>query len=185
MPPSKFEDLLDEIGTGLSGDVYDDELETLLGGSESISKSAFISWYNAFVNREDEASDCDSEIAEEKSKAEHVFDSFDEEKKGFVPGDKFEALFEALGSTYDKADHGRFIPELVDDNNRIAKSKFVSWYLSWLFADDDSDIGEDDEEASEENENEGGKEKSVSSIVGSGWGDAFKSTGWKLSLIHI
>jgi hypothetical protein len=103
LPPSQFEALLDELGTGLSGDEYTAQLEAVLAGGTAITAASLATWFSGFLDAGDE-SDADSEVAEERVKAEEAFTSLLDEGASVLDAELFPNTFEALGSTYDPND---------------------------------------------------------------------------------
>ena len=60
--------------------------------------------YKSFVSASDDESDADSEVAEERMKAEEAFTSLLDEGASVLDAELFPNTFEALGSTYDPND---------------------------------------------------------------------------------
>ncbi|CAN0082003.1 unnamed protein product, partial [Hapterophycus canaliculatus] len=92
-------------------------------------------------------SDNDEERREERAKAEAAFDQVDGGTKGWVDEGQFEALMEAVGTTYSVEDHK---PKLLSicKGGRLEREAFLAWYMEWLFGDEDSSDEESDEEGS-------------------------------------
>lgn len=150
VPCSKMEDLLENLGENTSGDELAAQITICdPSGSGSITLEHFVAWYVKFVDGGDDDDDDvdDEEVQEEREKAAANFDDLDKEGAGVLPADRFEELFEKMGSTYDPDDHGRALKKglITNDEGLIAKSKFISWYIDFLFNDnDESDLGSSD-----------------------------------------
>ncbi|CAM9585103.1 unnamed protein product, partial [Ectocarpus sp. 8 AP-2014] len=123
---------------------------------------------------DDGGSDSDSgdeeERREEKAKAEAAFDKVDTAAKGWVEESQFEALMEAVGTTYAVEDHKPKLLAICKDG-RLERQAFLAWYMDWLFGD-------------EESSDEEGEVKS--SVAAEGWKDAgfaalvkSQAGGWK------
>jgi len=180
-----FVSLVDELGEGFSGDELDEQLGKVdTEGTGSLKRAAFLEWYRDLIENDDDESDADSDIAEERENAETAYDDVASGKGGVVEKGDFEQLFEALGSTYDASDHGRYVDECLGDDGKVSRTKFASWYVDWLFGDNESDIGSDEEEEEEDTAGgssagaDAGGESSGAGSMG-GWGNTFKKSGWK------
>ncbi|CAN0119907.1 unnamed protein product, partial [Ectocarpus sp. 13 AM-2016] len=89
----------------------------------------------------------EEERREEKAKAEKAFTEVDSAAKGWVEESQFEALMEAVGTTYAVEDHK---PKLlaICTAGRLEKQSFLAWYMDWLFGEEESsddEWGEGDE----------------------------------------
>ncbi|GMI08720.1 hypothetical protein TrLO_g2336, partial [Triparma laevis f. longispina] len=173
LPPSKMSDLLQELGENFHGDELDVQVKKCLANG-TLDKKKFMSWYVDFLE-DDDSSVADSDVEEEKENAANAFDEV--AVNGVVTADDFAKLFKALGSTYDPDDHSRYLKVVKGSDSDIDRSKFVDWYIEWLFGDNEDNIGSSSEE---EVEVEDEKDEGDSSApTGTGWGSAFKVTGWK------
>ncbi|CAM9133509.1 unnamed protein product, partial [Scytosiphon promiscuus] len=123
---------------------------------------------------ESEDSDDEEERREERAKAEAAFHQVDQGTKGWVEESQFEALMEAVGTTYSVEDHK---PKLlaICKGGRLEREAFLTWYMEWLFGDEDSS-GEDSEE---EEDRSAGVSKPAGK--GAGFASLLKSQagGWR------
>jgi len=64
-------------------------------------------------------------------------------------------LWELLGSTYCEEEHQNTIQKLKkEDTERIFQSDFfLSWYIAWLFGEDEEENGSEEEEEDNNNNN--------------------------------
>ncbi|KAL7553465.1 hypothetical protein ACHAWF_016746 [Thalassiosira exigua] len=191
LPSSKFESLVEEIGEGFHGDELDKQLALVdPDGSGQLTSVAFVRWYCNLVDQEDESSQ-ESDIAEEKAKAEDAFDKFGEGSKKIKASD-FGDLLGSMGTTYCEEEHRRTIKKIssVDESSRekiITRKVFVDWYVAWLFGD-----GESDEESFvESNAEEESSQPEVAKEGGGkseGWGSMFKTSeegSWKCTVCMV
>ena len=83
----------------------------------------------------------DVERQAERAKAGEAFDEVDSTGRGWIEESQFEALMEAVGTTYSVEDHK---PKLlsVGREKRLEREVFLTWYDDWLFGEDDSSDGE-------------------------------------------
>ena len=83
----------------------------------------------------------DVERQEERAKAEEAFDEVDSTGRGWIEESQFEALMEAVGTTYSVEDHK---PKLLSvcREKRLEREVFLTWYDDWLFGEDGSSDGE-------------------------------------------
>ena len=188
LPASKFESLVEEIGEGLHGDEFDKQLAIVdPNGSGLITSAAFVKWYHDLVNQEgdDDDSSQDSEIAEEKNKAEQAFDTVSQ-GSAKIPASDLNKLIEELGSVYCEEEHRRTIKKissLESGEKVITKEAFVDWYIEWLFGDGDSE----DEESFSDDESEVNTTKE-GEVTAEGWGSMFKASEegcWKCGVCMV
>ena len=188
LPASKFESLVEEIGEGLHGDEFDKQLAIVdPNGSGLITSAAFVKWYHDLVNQEgdDDDSSQDSEIAEEKNKAEQAFDTVSQGSAKILASD-LNKLIEELGSVYCEEEHRRTIKKissLESGEKVITKEAFVDWYIEWLFGDGDSE----DEESFSDDESEVNTTKE-GEVTAEGWGSMFKASEegcWKCGVCMV
>eukprot|EP00984_Skeletonema_dohrnii_P023992 scaffold13097_cov183-Skeletonema_dohrnii-CCMP3373.AAC.1 len=152
LPSSQFEALVDEVGEGFHGDEMDKQLAAINKDDQGdISRNAFVRWYCSLVDQDDDddGSSQESEIAEEKEKAEEAFDALANDSE-HISVTEFPKLLESLGSTYCEEEHRRTIKKIssVDDASSdkvITRKAFIDWYIEWLFGDGDSEEESDDE----------------------------------------
>ena len=87
------------------------------------------------------SNDDDVERQEERAKAGEAFDEVDSTGRSWIEESQFEALMEAVGTTYSVEDHK---PKLlsVGREKRLEREVFLTWYDDWLFGEDDSSDGE-------------------------------------------
>eukprot|EP00985_Skeletonema_marinoi_P007453 scaffold3280_cov177-Skeletonema_marinoi.AAC.1 len=152
LPSSQFEALVDEVGEGFHGDEMDKQLAAIDKDDQGdITRNAFVRWYCSLVDQDDDddGSSQESEIAEEKEKAEEAFDALANDSE-HISVTEFPKLLESLGSTYCEEEHRRTIKKIssVDDASSdkvITRKAFIGWYIEWLFGDGDSEEESDDE----------------------------------------
>ena len=195
LPTSQFEALVDEVGEGFHGDEMDKQLD-LIGkdGEGNITRSAFVQWYCDLVDQDDDddGSSQESEIKEEKAKAEEAFDDVAKGSNHIATTD-FPKLLEALGSTYCEEEHRRTIKKIssVGDSSSdkvITRKAFLDWYIDWLFGDGDSDEESDDESAVVDTEDGADAAKEGDSGDAEGWGGLFKASeegSWKCEVCMV
>ncbi|CAN0036512.1 unnamed protein product, partial [Ectocarpus fasciculatus] len=98
----------------------------------------------------DDDSDSDGEDEEErreeKAKADKAFTEVDSAARGWMEESQFEALMEAVGTTYAVEDHRPKLLAICTDG-RLERQAFLAWYMDWLFGEESSDEewGEGDE----------------------------------------
>jgi Ca2+-binding EF-hand superfamily protein len=189
LPISMFDLLMEEVGEGFHGDELEKQLALVdHDGTGMIAKIAFIKWYCNLVNQEVDESSQESEVAEEKAKAEKAFDVLGNGNTE-IPASYFSKLLESLGTTYCEEEHVRTMKKLsmldMTGIQVIAKNDFVVWYVDWLFGDVDSDDGD---------ENDGKNVDLTKSAVlvasyykTEGWGSTFKAAEglWKCEVCMI
>ncbi|CAM9900195.1 unnamed protein product, partial [Sphacelaria rigidula] len=92
---------------------------------------------NVSNDGEDDDDDEEKERQEERAKAEVAFDTVDSDGNGCLLEDQFEALMEAVGTTYSVEDHK---PKLLSicEGGRLSRDAFLRWYDDWLFGEDES-----------------------------------------------
>ncbi|RHZ12287.1 hypothetical protein DYB37_005626 [Aphanomyces astaci] len=96
---------------------------------------------------DDDDADLEAEMQQEQDKASDAFDEVDSTHTGHIPVDKFELLFDALGTVYSADEHKKTLAKLTREGGVVYKKDFVAWYVDWIFAE----IEDDDE--SDESEN--------------------------------
>ncbi|CAM9846496.1 unnamed protein product, partial [Ectocarpus fasciculatus] len=114
--------------------------ETGSGGTSSDKED------EADADATDESGD-EEERKEEQAKAEKAFTEVDSAAKGSVEESQFEALMEAVGTTYAVEDHKPKLLAVCTDG-RLEKQAFLAWYMDWLFGEEESsdeEWGEGDE----------------------------------------
>ena len=118
---------------------------------------------------DDDDEDDDVERQEERAKAGEAFDKVDSPGRGWVEKSQFEALMEAVGTTYSVEDHK---PKLLSvcREKCLEREVFLTWYDGWLFGEDNSSDGGYEE----------GKEVgAVSKTEGFASLSASQADGWK------
>ncbi|CAB1105951.1 unnamed protein product [Ectocarpus sp. CCAP 1310/34] len=124
------------------------------------------------VNAEDDSdSDGDSgDEEEQRAKAEAAFDKVDNAAKGWVEESQFEALMEAVGTTYAVEDHK---PKLlaICTAGRLERQAFLTWYMDWLFGEEES--SEEEGELKPSVAAEGSKDAGFAALV------KRQAGGWK------
>ena len=187
LPISKFESLVEEVGEGFHGDELDKQLTLVDHASTTgeITKSAFVMWYCNLVDQEGDDSSQESEIAEEKAKAEKAFDALGKGSTK-IPVSDFSKLFESMGTTYCEEEHTRTIKKIstLDESGEmvLTRKAFLDWYVDWLFGDGDSDESEIVDESVEEHDSNKMFAAKVSDGKAEGWGSTFKASeegSWK------
>ncbi|CAM9948788.1 unnamed protein product, partial [Ectocarpus sp. 8 AP-2014] len=122
----------------------------------------------------DGGSDSDSgdeeERREERAKAEAAFDKVDNAAKGWVEENQFEALMEAVGTTYAVEDHKPKLLAICTDG-RLERQAFLAWYMDWLFGEEESSDEEGEVQSSVPAE--GSKDAGFAALVKS------QAGGWK------
>ncbi|RHZ10274.1 hypothetical protein DYB26_002898 [Aphanomyces astaci] len=92
---------------------------------------------------DDDDADLEAEMQQEQDKASDAFDEVDSTHTGHIPVDKFELLFDALGTVYSADEHKKTLAKLTREGGVVFKKDFVAWYVDWIFAeiedDDESD----------------------------------------------
>ncbi|GMF47520.1 unnamed protein product [Phytophthora fragariaefolia] len=98
---------------------------------------------NEFAESDDESSDEEEERKEEEEKARTTFRTIASDGTNFIASEQFPKLFKAMGSTYSEEEHASTLESLEKDG-KVYEADFVSWYVNWIFGDEDSDSDEDD-----------------------------------------
>ncbi|CAN0507120.1 unnamed protein product, partial [Ectocarpus sp. 12 AP-2014] len=128
----------------------------------------------ADVSDGDGGSDGDSgdeeERREERTKAEAAFDQVDNAAKGWVEESHFEALMEAVGTTYAVEDHKPKLLAICKDG-QLERQAFLAWYMDWLFGEEES--SDEEGEVNSSVAAEGSKDAGFAALVRS------QAGGWK------
>jgi Ca2+-binding EF-hand superfamily protein len=180
VPLDKLDDLLDEIGEGFHGEELDKQV-LLLDPEHTgfVSRSGFIKWYCELVEGSDDDDSGGSldteereEREEERQKAIDVFESVAGGCDEHLTGTNFKDVLEGLGSTYCEEEHRRTIRKISDDDGKISLAAFLSWYIEWLF-------GEEEDSLSEEEDNE--DITNDEDVTKGAWGESFgrNENKWK------
>ena len=150
LPLSKFEEVLEVLGEGFHGDDLDEQRALAdPEGTGKLTRSGFMRWYASFVAAEDDEDELDEEeVAEERQNALDAFEGLDTEDCGSLGKERCEDLFSALGTTYCEEKHARHMNKLCAKDGRVHKDEFVSWYIEWVFADNEDDEDDDEDESS-------------------------------------
>eukprot|EP00804_Cyclotella_cryptica_P018819 CCRYP_018694-RF/>CCRYP_018694-RF protein AED:0.08 eAED:0.23 QI:0/0.28/0.25/1/0.57/0.62/8/398/3234 len=186
-----FATLIDEIGEGFHGDELEHQL-SLVDPSQSgkIERNAFIKWYCDLVNKKDDESSNDSEVAEERDNAANAFVGVAGVDSDSILASDFGKLIESLGTTYCEEEHLRTIKKIstLDSSSGdriITKKAFVDWYVEWLFGDGDSEsVGEGSGDESEPYV----PNTSDATSGAEGWGSRFKASeegSWKCEVCMV
>ena len=128
---------------------------------------------------EDDEDELDEEeVAEERQNALDAFEGIDTEDCGSLGKERCEDLFSALGTTYCEEKHARHMNKLCAKDGRVHKDEFVSWYIEWVFADNEDDEDDDEDESSK---------PSATAAPSSGFGDLGKLQAgeWKCPACSI
>ncbi|KAF1334260.1 Nuclear pore complex protein, partial [Globisporangium splendens] len=102
---------------------------------------------NEFAESDGEDSDEEAERKEEEDRARDAFRAISPDDPESIDAADFPKLFKKLGSTYSDEEHSGTLKKL-NKGGKVNVEDFVSWYLGWLFAEDNSD-DEEDESAAE------------------------------------
>ncbi|KAG7394241.1 hypothetical protein PHYBOEH_005440 [Phytophthora boehmeriae] len=97
---------------------------------------------NEFAESNGEDSDEEEERKEEEDTARVTFRSIAADGTDYLTSDHYAKLFKALGATYSEDEHGAAIGKLEKDG-KVYEDDFVSWYVNWIFGDEDSDDDSD------------------------------------------
>eukprot|EP00970_Alexandrium_tamarense_P015730 scaffold5437_cov180-Alexandrium_tamarense.AAC.8 len=130
LPSSQFATLVDEMGEGFHGDELEKQLALVdPKRSGQIDSNSFVEWYCNLVNNEDGDSSQESEVAEEKAKAEEAFDKL-AGSSNTIPSSDFGKLIESMGTTYCEEEHRRSIKKIsssgaMEGERVITKEAFV------------------------------------------------------------
>ncbi|CAM9803002.1 unnamed protein product [Laminaria digitata] len=146
------------------------------GSDEAKAKGEAGTASSADDESDDDDDDDEEERREEREKAEAAFDKVDSEARGWVEESQFEALMEAVGTTYAVEDH-RLKLLAICREDRLQKETFMAWYEEWLFGGDESSGDEEEEGAREENQ----RDKKTAGQATQGFASLLKSQagGWK------
>ncbi|KAG3121700.1 hypothetical protein PI125_g76 [Phytophthora idaei] len=98
---------------------------------------------NEFAESDGESSDEEEERKEEQDKAKVMFRTIASDGADYIASEQFPKLFKAMGATYDEEEPTTTVKSLEKDG-KIYENDFVSWYVNWIFGDDDSDSEEED-----------------------------------------
>ncbi|CAN0456801.1 unnamed protein product, partial [Ectocarpus sp. 12 AP-2014] len=112
----------------------------------------------------------EEERKEEQAKAEAAFEKVDTAAKGWVEESQFEALMEAVGTTYAVEDHKPKLLAICTDG-RLERQAFLTWYMDWLFGEEES--SDEEGEVNSSVTAEGSKDAGFASLVKS------QAGGWK------
>ena len=125
------------MGEGFHGDELEAQRAKVDDGSGRISREAFARYYVALcANADDDSDDDDAEEREEESQsAREAFDTVADGATS-VPSSKFQALMEALGTTYCEEEHRRTLRKLAPGGT-VERDAFVAWYVDWVLGDGD------------------------------------------------
>ncbi|KAG4064462.1 hypothetical protein PC123_g718 [Phytophthora cactorum] len=98
---------------------------------------------NEFAESDGESSDEEEMRKEEEAQARVTFRTIASDGADYIASEQFPKLFKAMGATYDEEEHASTVEHLEKDG-KIYENDFVSWYVNWIFGDDDSDSDEDE-----------------------------------------
>ncbi|UIZ29761.1 hypothetical protein KXD40_003014 [Peronospora effusa] len=116
----------------------DEEDGALLSPKNAISHEYGQNDENEFVESDGESSDEEEERKEEEDKARTTFRTIASDGSDFILSEQFSKLIKAMGSTYAEEEHAKTLENLEKDG-KVYEADFVSWYVDWIFGDDDSD----------------------------------------------
>ncbi|KAL7998982.1 putative Zinc finger, RanBP2-type, EF-hand domain pair, Zinc finger, RanBP2-type superfamily [Plasmopara halstedii] len=97
---------------------------------------------NEFADYDGDSSDTDEERKEEEDNARTKFRTIALDGANFILSEQFPNLFKVMGSTYDEEVHAATLDDLRKDG-KIYEDDFVSWYVNWIFGDEDYESDED------------------------------------------
>ncbi len=104
-------------------------------------KDKFVSWYKKLVDGVSlngdtsslPSSNSDEDREEELSKATKAFDQISgSAETHLITADRFKDLLEALGTVNCTDEHNR-TRKVISVDGMISQSKFIAWYLDWIF----------------------------------------------------
>ena len=167
------------MGEGFHGDELEAQRAKVDDGSGRITREAFARYYVALcANVGEDDSDDDAEEREEESQsAREAFDTVADGATS-VPSSKFQALMEALGTTYCEEEHRRTLRKLAPGGT-VARDAFVEWYVDWVLGDGDSD---DDATATDDDDDPAAESKAAAT-----WASltAAKEGSWKCEVCDV
>jgi hypothetical protein len=97
---------------------------------------------NEFAESDGESSDEEEERKEEENNARSAFRAIASDGDDFISTEQFPKVFKALGSTYSDEEHASTLESLKKEG-KVYENDFVSWYVNWIFGDEDSDSDSD------------------------------------------
>lgn len=118
---------MEALGEGFHGDVLEQQRTAAQADDGTITRFSLVSWYKDFLEDAGNVSECDEEeIAEAREEATNAFLDVDSSGNGWLTSEHYEALLEALGTTYCEEDH---LPQLtaVEVGGRLSQAAFVGW----------------------------------------------------------
>ena len=136
-----LENLINEVGEAFHFDDLGKQLQ-LLDSTENgyIIRSSFVDKYSKLGEESDGGDSLDADAREEREekrvKAAEAFDSV-ATSSGVAKKEDFCKLFESLGTTYCGEAHRRTLTIITNSKGMIDEESFVSWYLDYMFNDDD------------------------------------------------
>uniref|UniRef100_M4B520 RanBP2-type domain-containing protein n=1 Tax=Hyaloperonospora arabidopsidis (strain Emoy2) TaxID=559515 RepID=M4B520_HYAAE len=157
-------------------------------GKSASQNSTFLHNYgqndeNEFAESDSESSDEEEERKEEVERARTAFHTIAFDGANFILSDQFSKLFKAMGSTYSEEEHASTLNSLEKDG-KVYEADFVSWYVSWIFGDDDSD-SDDEITAPESSSAEPVKMKSKEEITAAFSRFTAKEGSWKCGVCML
>ncbi|KAL3936415.1 MAG: hypothetical protein SGBAC_008257, partial [Bacillariaceae sp.] len=144
-----LETLSEELGEGFHGDEYDKQIAIIdPAGTGFIYRPAFIDWYAALVEGDDDDgssidSDERAEREEERLKALEAFQALSG-GTDTIPETDFQRLIESLNTVYCEEEHRKTL-KVIARGGKIHELDFLSWYVGWLFGGDESSDDEEDD----------------------------------------
>ena len=180
LPVSCMEQLIDQLGEGFHGDALQDQLLRVdPEQSGNLERDKFVRWYEQLIEG-DGGEGVDEDEEDRREEAQNATEAFAEiaQGQGYVEEADFQKVIEELGTTYCEEDHARYAKKL-SKSGKIYSKDFVSWYVSWLFDEEDESIAEEPKDSS--------PPMASSAILSKGWGDTFKADegSWKCSTCQV
>ncbi|CAH0482672.1 unnamed protein product [Peronospora belbahrii] len=157
--------------------------DTLVSPKQIVSHEYGQNDENEFAESDGESSDEEEERKEEEDRARTTFRSIASDGVGFIPSVQFPKLIKALGSTYSEEEHTSTLKSLEKDG-KIYESDFVSWYVNWIFGDDDSE-SDDDADTHASSEAKPDEMKSKEEIVAAFSRFLAKEGSWKCGVCMV
>ncbi|KAF4128018.1 Zinc-finger in Ran binding protein [Phytophthora infestans] len=149
--PSPFDKKATRLAAVISSGTSEVKTEVSVSPKKQISHTYGQNDENELAESDGESSDEEEERKEEEEKARTTFRSMTSDGADHITPEVFPKLFKAMGATNDEEEHTRTIESLEKDG-KIYENDFVTWYVNWIFGDDESESDEEvDVSAAESN----------------------------------